>query len=247
MAPIIELPELLGQLPLELRQCIYLHAALDSLDEHDLHIECTLSEDATDGSGRLEAPALDMLIVTVWALPITALVQVRMAHVRSSIYVAHSTSDSQFSAVPLLSHTVTLIKLKEVSMAMCEEAVKYLNSSQFTWILVSKLQPHMYLLRALRKSYPRAMLARISHVRVECASVTEHVCPVPSITFASHGIICDEEQLSHHRRAYVHHLGPRYDSETAYSSKLKRDFSYGLSLVPVAFPQFHESISSSIS
>jgi hypothetical protein len=43
--------------------------------------------------------------VTVWALPRSTLVRVGIAHVRSSIYVAHPTSDSQFSAVlPLSSH-----------------------------------------------------------------------------------------------------------------------------------------------
>jgi hypothetical protein len=41
--------------------------------------------------------------VTVWALPKSTLVRVGIAHVRSSIYVAHPTLDSQFSAVLLLS------------------------------------------------------------------------------------------------------------------------------------------------
>ncbi|KAF1935462.1 hypothetical protein EJ02DRAFT_127485 [Clathrospora elynae] len=43
--------------------------------------------------------------VTVWALPRSTLVRVGIAHVRSSIYVAQPTSDSQFSAVlPSLLH-----------------------------------------------------------------------------------------------------------------------------------------------
>jgi hypothetical protein len=43
--------------------------------------------------------------VTVWALPESTLVRVGIAHVRSSIYVAQPTSDSQFSSVfPLSSH-----------------------------------------------------------------------------------------------------------------------------------------------
>jgi hypothetical protein len=42
-------------------------------------------------------------IVTVWALLRSTLVRVGIAHVRSSIYVAQPTSDSQFSAVLLLS------------------------------------------------------------------------------------------------------------------------------------------------
>jgi hypothetical protein len=39
------------------------------------------------------------VVVTVWALPKSTLVRVGIAHVRLSIYVAHPTSDSQFSAV----------------------------------------------------------------------------------------------------------------------------------------------------
>jgi hypothetical protein len=47
--------------------------------------------------------------VTVWALPRSTLVRVGIACVRSSIYVAHPTSDSQFSAVlPLSSHRYKL-------------------------------------------------------------------------------------------------------------------------------------------
>jgi hypothetical protein len=43
--------------------------------------------------------------VTVWALPRSTLIRVGIAHVRLSIYVAHPTSDSQFSAVlPLFLH-----------------------------------------------------------------------------------------------------------------------------------------------
>jgi hypothetical protein len=46
-----------------------------------------------------------VISVTVWALPRSTLVRVGIAHVRSSIYVAQPTSDSQFSAVlPLSSH-----------------------------------------------------------------------------------------------------------------------------------------------
>jgi hypothetical protein len=41
--------------------------------------------------------------VTVWALPRSTLIRVGIAHVRSSIYVAHPTSYSQLSAVLLLS------------------------------------------------------------------------------------------------------------------------------------------------
>jgi hypothetical protein len=44
-----------------------------------------------------------MLDVMVWALLRSTLVRVGIAHVRSSIYVAQPTSDSQFSAVLLLS------------------------------------------------------------------------------------------------------------------------------------------------
>jgi hypothetical protein len=40
-------------------------------------------------------------IVTVWAVPRFTLVRVEIAHVRSSIYVAQATSDSQSSAVLL--------------------------------------------------------------------------------------------------------------------------------------------------
>jgi hypothetical protein len=53
-----------------------------------------------------KVPRPDMEVVkavTVWALPKSTLVRVGIAHVRSSIYVAHPTSDSQFSAVLLLS------------------------------------------------------------------------------------------------------------------------------------------------
>jgi nitrous oxidase accessory protein NosD len=39
--------------------------------------------------------------VTVWALPKSTLVRVRIAYVRLSIYVAYTTLDSQFSAVLL--------------------------------------------------------------------------------------------------------------------------------------------------
>jgi hypothetical protein len=42
---------------------------------------------------------LRLVFVTVWALPRSTLIRVGIAHVRSSIYVAHPTSDSQFSAV----------------------------------------------------------------------------------------------------------------------------------------------------
>jgi hypothetical protein len=47
-------------------------------------------------------------IVTVWAVPRFTLVRVGIAYVRSSIYVAQPTSDSQSSAV-LLSPPVTHI------------------------------------------------------------------------------------------------------------------------------------------
>jgi hypothetical protein len=45
----------------------------------------------------------ELCTVTVWALPRSTLVRVGIAHVRSSIYVAHPTSESQFSAILPLS------------------------------------------------------------------------------------------------------------------------------------------------
>jgi hypothetical protein len=47
---------------------------------------------------------LILFFVTIWALPRPTLVRVRIAYVRSSIYVAQPTLGSQFSAVPPLSH-----------------------------------------------------------------------------------------------------------------------------------------------
>jgi hypothetical protein len=47
--------------------------------------------------------------VTVWALPRSTLVRVGIAHVRSSIYVAQPTLDSQFSAISLLTPLHTSI------------------------------------------------------------------------------------------------------------------------------------------
>jgi hypothetical protein len=52
-----------------------------------------------------EASFAGLLFATVWALPRSTLAWVEIAHARSSVYVAHPTSDSQFSAVlPLYSH-----------------------------------------------------------------------------------------------------------------------------------------------
>ncbi|OAL07649.1 hypothetical protein IQ06DRAFT_342365 [Phaeosphaeriaceae sp. SRC1lsM3a] len=78
-----------------------------------------------------------------------------------------------------------LVKMKEISSAMYEEAVKHLTGLSFTWVLVSELQPHMYLLRALRKSYPKDALERISHIRLERMTVLEHTSPA-TIRIFSH-------------------------------------------------------------
>jgi hypothetical protein len=64
--------------------------------------------------------------VTVWALPRPTLVRVGIAHVRSSIYVAHPTSGSQFSAVPSLSHPLvaplqaSTLKTRTAKMAIID-------------------------------------------------------------------------------------------------------------------------------
>lgn len=61
------------------------------------------------------------------------------------------------------------MKIRDVSSAMYNEAVEPpgLTGLPFTWVLVSKLQPHMYLLGAMRKAFPKDTLARVRHIRLE--------------------------------------------------------------------------------
>ena len=71
----------------------------DELVEHVLELQQQLTA-ALAAVPKAEEFTLDD--VTVWTLPKSTLVRVGIAHVRSSIYVAQPTSDSQFSAVLLL-------------------------------------------------------------------------------------------------------------------------------------------------
>jgi hypothetical protein len=71
----------------------------------------------SDGS-RVMCRDVSFKVVTVWALPRSTLVQVGIAHVQSSIYVAQPTSDSQFSAVlPLSSHRYKGVNVSRTSVS----------------------------------------------------------------------------------------------------------------------------------
>jgi hypothetical protein len=82
------------------------------------HLECgsTMEKFAAEEGHRVKkmgnAALVTFKFVTVWALPRPTLVRVRIAHVRSSIYVAQPTLGSQFSAVSPLSYPlVALLQL----------------------------------------------------------------------------------------------------------------------------------------
>ncbi|KAF2831042.1 hypothetical protein CC86DRAFT_401601 [Ophiobolus disseminans] len=69
----------------------------------------------------------------------------------------------------------TLEKLLQVDRNMWQEAVDYLTGPIFCWVLVSDAQPHMYLLRALRKTAPKEVVTRIVHARLSQVTVQRHI------------------------------------------------------------------------
>jgi len=121
----------------------------------------------------------------------------------------------------------TLETLSKISTEIWEEAVQYLTGQLFCWILVSDAQPHMYLLRALRKSVPKDILGRISHIRLLRLSVIQHTFDLTSATS-----IADSLAAS----AYLSRLGLQYtDRNEHLRTKVKGDVGYAITLLPYVF------------
>jgi hypothetical protein len=91
----------------QVRETLLAHCEASLITEAQVAIMAvhadTLFEQVIRGCETVGLRKARMKSVTVWALLRSTLVRVGIAHVRSSIYVAQPTSDSQFSAVLLLS------------------------------------------------------------------------------------------------------------------------------------------------
>jgi len=135
----------------------------------------------------------------------------------------------------------TLEKLLKVDSYIWQEAIDYLTGPLFCWVLVSDAQPHMFLLRALRKNVPKEVLSRVGHVHLLRVSIQRHTYELVE----RHQARGEPSELSSFEdiisaSPYLSCLGNQYTmDDTTFTAKVKRDISYAMTLLPHAFPSLH--------
>lgn len=134
-----------------------------------------------------------------------------------------------------------LDKLRRVGKKIFETAINYLTGPLFRWVFVSETQPHMFLIRALRKWVNKNILARITRIRLQHFTVTGQICPPPfkvgDVYISRYEVISWMKIYS----AYFQRLSraDTYD-EHNFSGKVKRDVGYSLTLLPPTLPALQQ-------
>jgi hypothetical protein len=149
-------------------------------------------------------------------------------------YKMNDTTDAEIGT--LQSQAIaTLEKLLKVARNTWQEPVDYLTGPLFCWVLISDEAPHMFLLRALRKSVPKEVFSKIVHARLLRVSLQRHTFGVHSESVSvSRAYQASLDMIS--ASAYLSHLGSQYTAEENHLiAKVKSDIRYAMTLLPHTF------------
>lgn len=135
------------------------------------------------------------------------------------------------------SQTLAILdQIRRVGKEIFEVAIGYLTSPRFRWVFVSQAQPHLYLVRTLRKYLHKTILARIKHVSLPHFTVMGHIHPAHSLIERE---CVDQWEIESMRGtlAYVQRL-PQEDTKSAdrFGNKVANDVGYSLTLLPHTIP-----------
>jgi hypothetical protein len=135
---------------------------------------------------------------------------------------------------------LVLQKMRMVSKHTFTEAVDFLASPLFRWVLISDMQFHKFLLRKFRKTVPAQIRERIDYVYLQRFTVLNHThLPTSDLELWQAQDI--RSQPSRNWPIYVDHMSQFANFRWA----VMRDVGIGITLLPHVFPalrQFHVSL-----